>query len=173
MAGMMFPWERAVLSGERTDGPMTNMQKFYWVAFAAAVAFLVVNRVNIYYKNLKTKEELADELAENRRAMQEALEGRSFITKEDPFEGMEPDEIEAFLKKQAPDGDPYAGKESSTHTSSTHNQSHIHPSTSTHLRSHPSTIHHRRRARQAHNSSVLHRPVTTVYSESPHTFTSA
>ena len=133
MAGMMFPWERAVLSGERTDGPMSNMQKFYWVAFAAAVAFLVVNRVNIYYKNLKTKEELADELAENRRAMQEALEGRSFITKEDPFEGMEPDEIEAFLKKQAPDGDPYAGKATHVHT-----QPFIH--TSTHGHSPPSHI---------------------------------
>lgn len=109
IAGIMFPWERAVLSGERSEGPMTGLQKFYWVVFAGAVAFLVANRANQYYKSLKTKEELAEELAENRRAMQQALEGKSFIDKEDPFEGMEPHEIEAFLKKQAPDGDPYAG----------------------------------------------------------------
>jgi acetyl-CoA acetyltransferase len=74
MAGMMFPWERAVLSGERSDAPMTSLQKFYWVAFAGAIMFLVGNRANQYYKNLKTKEELAEVLAENRRAMQEALE---------------------------------------------------------------------------------------------------
>lgn len=109
MAGIMFPWERAVLSGDRQGEPMSNMQKLYWVVFAGAVAFLVVNRVRLYYASLKTKEELAEELAENRRAMQAALEGKSFADADDPFEGMEPHEIEAFLKKQAPDGDPYAG----------------------------------------------------------------
>ena len=60
--------------GERSDAPMTNMTKLYWAAFAAAIAFLVVNRVNIYFKTKQSKEELAEELAENRRAMQEALE---------------------------------------------------------------------------------------------------
>ena len=74
MAGIMFPWERAVLSGDRQGEPMSNTQKLYWVVFAGAVAFLVVNRVRLYYASLKTKEELAEELAENRRAMQAALE---------------------------------------------------------------------------------------------------
>lgn len=37
------------------------------------------------------------------------VEGKSFNDRDDPFEGMEPGEIEAFLKKQAPDGDPYSG----------------------------------------------------------------
>ena len=36
------------------------------------------------------------------------VEGKSFADADDPFEGMEPHEIEVFLKKQAPDGDPYA-----------------------------------------------------------------
>ena len=105
----MFPWERAVLSGDRAEGPMSGMTKVYWAAFAAAVVFLIGNRVNIYFKDRKSKEEMAEELAENRRAMQEALEGKSFLDKDDPFEGMEPHEIEAFLNKRAPDGDPYAG----------------------------------------------------------------
>ena len=109
MANIMFPWERAVLSGDRSVGPMSGMQKLYWGAFALAVAFLVANRAREYYASLKSKEEMAAELAENRRAMQAALDGESFADADDPFEGMEPGEIEAFLKKQAPDGDPYAG----------------------------------------------------------------
>jgi len=109
MANIMFPWERAVLSGDRSVGPMSGMQKLYWGAFALAVAFLVANRAREYYASLKSKEEMAAELAENRRAMQAALDGESFADADDPFEGMEPREIEAFLKKQAPDGDPYAG----------------------------------------------------------------
>ena len=41
--------------------------------------------------------------------MQAALEGKSFADGDDPFEGMEPHEIEALLRQNAPDGDPYAG----------------------------------------------------------------
>ena len=109
LAGIMFPWERAVLSGDRDKEPMGDMQKLYWAVFALAVAFLVVNRIRAYLANRKTKEELAEELKANRAAMHRALEGNSFAGEEDPFEGMEPGEIEAFLKQQAPDGDPYAG----------------------------------------------------------------
>ena len=43
-------------------------------AFALAVAFLVANRAREYYASLKSKEEMAAELAENRRAMQAALD---------------------------------------------------------------------------------------------------
>mgnify|MGYP002851071713 CR=1 FL=1 len=57
----------------------------------------------------KFKEELEADLRENRRAMQAALEGKSFADGDDPFEGMEPHEIEALLRQNAPDGDPYAG----------------------------------------------------------------
>tara|TARA_B110000977_G_scaffold82558_1_gene110304 strand:- start:25693 stop:26112 length:420 start_codon:yes stop_codon:yes gene_type:complete len=106
---MMFPWERAVLSGDRSEKPMSDLTKFYWVAFAVAVLFLIANRIRVYFETQKSKEELANELAANRSAMQRALEGRSFAGESDPFEGMEPHEIEAFLIKQAPDGDPYAG----------------------------------------------------------------
>jgi hypothetical protein len=109
LAGIMFPWERAVLSGDRDKEPMSDMQKLYWAVFAVAVALLVVNRVRVYLANRKTKDELAEELKANRAAMHRALEGSSFAGEEDPFEGMEPHEIEAFLKQQAPDGDPYAG----------------------------------------------------------------
>jgi len=109
LAGMMFPWERAVLSGDRTAEPMSDTQKLYWAVFAFAVVVLVVNRVRVYLANRKTKDELAEELKANRAAMHRALEGQSFANEEDPFEGMEPGEIEAFLKQQAPDGDPYAG----------------------------------------------------------------
>lgn len=109
LAGIMFPWERAVLSGDRDKEPMSDMQRLYWAVFAFAVALLVVNRVRAYFAQKKTKDELAEELKANRAAMHRALEGSSFAGEEDPFEGMEPHEIEAFLKQQAPDGDPYAG----------------------------------------------------------------
>jgi hypothetical protein len=64
-------------------------------------AFLCVNRAKEYFKAQQSKEELAAQLGANRRAMQEAFEGKSFADGEDPFEGLEPHEIEAFLKKQA------------------------------------------------------------------------
>ena len=105
----MFPWERAVLSDGRQQGPMKNWQKLYWAAFGAAVLFLAGNRARLHYQSMKTKEELEADLRENRRAMQAALEGKSFADGDDPFEGMEPQEIEALLKQNAPDGDPYAG----------------------------------------------------------------
>ena len=105
----MFPWERSVLSDGRQQGPMKNWQKLYWAAFGAAVLFLAGNRARLHYQSIKTKEELEADLRENRRAMQAALEGKSFADGDDPFEGMEPQEIEALLKQNAPDGDPYAG----------------------------------------------------------------
>ena len=105
----MFPWERAVLSDGRQQGPMKNWQKLYWAAFGAAVLFLAGNRARLHYQSIKTKEELEADLRENRRAMQAALEGKSFADGDDPFEGMEPQEIEALLKQNAPGGDPYAG----------------------------------------------------------------
>jgi len=110
LAGIMFPWESAVLSGERKEGPMPAWQKLYWVAFAGAVAFLVGSRAKRYYDTKLTKEEAAAELAANRAGIQRALEGRSFNDETlDPFEGMSPEEIEKFISKEAPDGDPYAG----------------------------------------------------------------
>ena len=71
--------------------------------------FLAGNRARVYYQSVKSKEELEADLRENRRAMQAALEGKSFADGDDPFEGMEPHEIEALLRQNAPDGDPYAG----------------------------------------------------------------
>ena len=109
LAVSMFPWERAVLSDGRQDGPMKPWQKLYWAAFGAAVLFLAGNRARVYYQSVKSKEELEADLRENRRAMQAALEGKSFADGDDPFEGMEPHEIEALLRQNAPDGDPYAG----------------------------------------------------------------
>ena len=78
-------------------------------AFGAAVLFLAGNRARVYYQSVKSKEELEADLRENRRAMQAALEGKSFADGDDPVEGMEPHEIEALLRQNAPDGDPYAG----------------------------------------------------------------
>ena len=77
-------------------------------AFGAAVLFLAGNRARVYYQSVKSKEELEADLRENRRAMQ-ALEGKSFADGDDPFEGMEPHEIEALLRQNAPDGDLCAG----------------------------------------------------------------
>ena len=94
---------RAVLSDGRQDGPMKPWQKLYWAAFGAAVLFLAGNRARVYYQSVKSKEELEADPRENRRAMQAALEGSRSRTAT-IRSGMEPHEIEALLRQNAPTG---------------------------------------------------------------------
>ena len=128
LAGMMFPWERAVLSSERNEGPTPWWHKLYWFVFAFCVLLIASNRIREQFEQTNETERRELELKRNRRAMARALEGRSFVgTREydprtdslgpgedeeeesDPFEGLEPHEIAALVAKEAPDGDVYAG----------------------------------------------------------------
>jgi hypothetical protein len=45
LAGMMFPWERAVLSSPRQEGPTPWWHKLYWFVFAFCVLLIASNRV--------------------------------------------------------------------------------------------------------------------------------
>jgi hypothetical protein len=128
LAGVMFPWERAVLSSERNEGPTPWWHKLYWFVFAFCVLLIASNRIREQFEQTNETERRELELKRNRRAMARALEGRSFVgTREydprtdslgpgeeeeeesDPFEGLEPHEIAALVAKEAPDGDVYAG----------------------------------------------------------------
>ena len=110
LAGMMFPWERAVLSSERNEGPTPWWHKLYWFVFAFCVLLIASNRIREQFEQTNETERRELELKRNRRAMARALEGRSFVgTREydprtdslgppgedeeeesDPFEGLEP-----------------------------------------------------------------------------------
>jgi hypothetical protein len=118
LSSIMFPWERAVLNSERWVGELKPWQKAYWAAFGLGCAFVVGARVKRYYEDQETDEERQKAMESNKRALQAALEGRSFIASgetdedgedDDPFEGLSPEEIEALVKKQAPTGDVYEG----------------------------------------------------------------
>ena len=86
LAGMMFPWERAVLSSPRQEGPTPWWHKLYWFVFAFCVLLIASNRVREQFEQKDEEEEESD-----------------------PFEGLEPHEIAALVAKEAPDGDVYAG----------------------------------------------------------------
>jgi|TARA_Y100001954_G_scaffold41473_2_gene42247 hypothetical protein len=117
----MFPWERAVLNSERWVGELKPWQKAYWAAFGLGCVFVVGARAKRYYEDQETDEERQKAMESNKRALQAALEGRSFIASggggetdeddedDDPFDGLSPEEIEALVKKQAPTGDVYEG----------------------------------------------------------------
>ena len=131
LAGMMFPWERAVLSSPRQEGPTPWWHKLYWFVFAFCVLLIASNRVREQFEQKDETEKREMKLKRNRRAMARALEGRSFVgnreydprtdslrggsledeeeEESDPFEGLEPHEIAALVAKEAPDGDVYAG----------------------------------------------------------------
>ena len=154
LSGMMFPWERAVLSSARQEGPTPWWHKVYWFVFAACVLLIVWNRQREYFDTKGESEKRERELKANRRAMARAIEGRSFVSEReydprtdslsgkkkgssnssstmnnnnnnnssvddddddddddelDPFEGLEPHEIQALVQKEAPDGDVYSG----------------------------------------------------------------
>lgn len=130
LAGMMFPWERAVLSSPRQEGPTPWWHKLYWFVFAFCVLLIASNRMREQFEQNDETERREMKLKRNRRAMARALEGRSFVgnreydprtdslrgsledeeeEESDPFEGLEPHEIAALVAKEAPDGDVYAG----------------------------------------------------------------
>ena len=131
LAGMMFPWERAVLSSPRQEGPTPWWHKLYWFVFAFCVLLIASNRMREQFEQKDETEKREMKLKRNRRAMARALEGRSFVgnreydprtdslrggsledeeeEESDPFEGLEPHEIAALVAKEAPDGDVYAG----------------------------------------------------------------
>ena len=83
LAGMMFPWERAVLSSPRRfDGesqPMPWWHKLYWAAFAVCVGLIASNKMRERHEHANETERRERELKRNRRAMARALEGRSFV----------------------------------------------------------------------------------------------
>lgn len=118
LSSVMFPWERAVLDATRWTGEMKAWQKAYWAAFALGLAFVVGSRVKRYADEKEKEEKRLIDVEGNKRAVQEALEGRSFIgtaesgrdgSSADPFDGLSPEEIEALVRRQAPTGDVYDG----------------------------------------------------------------
>ncbi|KAK3287224.1 hypothetical protein CYMTET_5256 [Cymbomonas tetramitiformis] len=112
----LLPWERGIFSGERHEGPMTNMTKLYWVAFTGGIAVIVGVRIYDYQRDEKKRKEFEEDTelqAEIARKKQEAaswaMSGQSFIAnrgKEDPFDGLTPEEIMALVEKEK---DPYDG----------------------------------------------------------------
>lgn len=118
LAGMMFPWERAVLSSPRKE-KLGTAGKIYWGLFAASVFLLVGNRAREHYNEINKPP--PDPVIEKRRkermkaSVQGAMEGGSFIKynsgdEDDPFEGLTPAEIEALVQKEAgPSNDPFEG----------------------------------------------------------------
>lgn len=117
LSSVMFPWERAVLDAKRWTGEMKPWQRAYWAAFALGLAFVVGSRVKRYAEEKEQEEKRLSDVEGNKRAVREALEGRSFIatadgregSSADPFDGLSPEEIEALVRRQAPTGDVYDG----------------------------------------------------------------
>uniref|UniRef100_A0A061S1Q4 Uncharacterized protein n=1 Tax=Tetraselmis sp. GSL018 TaxID=582737 RepID=A0A061S1Q4_9CHLO len=104
---LYLPWERRQFEG----GKLKWWEKTYWTIFLLAIGGLVVSRMYNPWVNTDGAEYDAV-LEERRRGDSRAvLLGRSFLTDEDPFEGLSPEEIESYVKQHtgAAGDDPFEG----------------------------------------------------------------
>jgi pyruvate/2-oxoglutarate dehydrogenase complex dihydrolipoamide acyltransferase (E2) component len=116
MGGMLFPWERAVLDGERAT-KLTTLGKVYWLVFGVSLVVLVGGTVkDRYFKPPPPPVDPAIEIAKQERikaGLRRAREGRSFTevpVADDPFDGMTPAEIEKLVANDGETGgDPFEG----------------------------------------------------------------
>lgn len=111
----MFPWERRQMSGD--TGGLRTWEKIYWGVFVMGLGLLLVNRLAPENAEKAEKEaERERKKKEQRRERARAvLAGAAFSgIEEDPFEGMEPAEIEKIVKEVAKESgasvdDPFEG----------------------------------------------------------------
>ena len=116
MGGLMFPWERTVLDGERAT-KLTTLGKVYWLVFGVSLVVLVGGTVkDRYFKPPPPPVDPAIEIAKQERikaGLRRAREGRSFTEvpeTDDPFDGMTPAEIEKLVANDGDTGgDPFEG----------------------------------------------------------------
>jgi hypothetical protein len=103
----MFPWEKRALDGSAGKSPMaglSNVEKGYWLVFSGAMLYFGLKLFN----NKTKTEEVTEEEQEEARTLEQSkkeralsiLQGESIIGgTEDPFEGLSPSEIDAYVKE--------------------------------------------------------------------------
>lgn len=96
----MFPWEKRAMDG--TTG-LTNTEKAYWIVFSGAMVYfgvkLAMNKVKSEEvdEERRAEEERRERLKKERALM--VLRGESIIGgDEDPFEGLDPKEIDEYVR---------------------------------------------------------------------------
>lgn len=106
----MFPWERRQLDGK---GPLRWWEKLYWGVFVGGLAFLLISRMLRKQEPEEDPEVKAAREASKRERARLALLGDNFISEEeDVFEGMNPTEIQEYIKTTtggATKADPFEG----------------------------------------------------------------
>ena len=126
----MLPWERRQILGgdEGAQKGLRPWEKAYWGLFVTALAFLLYSRVlkpdgAEEAARAKARAEANDAGHQAREAAKAAaarplLAGRGCFVlddEDDPFEGLEPEEVQAFVEKHtgASSDDPFAGLDAS------------------------------------------------------------
>ena len=125
----MLPWERRQLLGgdDKQGGGLRTWEKAYWGLFVTAIAFLLYSRLlkpdsaaEAAAAAAKLDAADAGKVARERAKREAArplLAGRGCFVldgEDDPFEGLEPKEVQAFVEAQlaelgASTKDPFAG----------------------------------------------------------------
>jgi hypothetical protein len=116
VSNFMFPWERRQMQG----GALSTWEQWYWGVFVLAVAVFLFNRAGSgttgadpekEEEERRKKEEIQKLQAERARMI---MVGGSVLVpgdEEDPFEGLSPEEVMAFVEKTTGGSrdDPFAG----------------------------------------------------------------
>ena len=105
----MFPWERRQLEG---TGELRTWEKLYWGVFVVAVSLFLFNRVRDWNQEEPEVDTSKETRKEERARM--VLAGDTVLVpwgQEDPFEGMTPEEVQAYVEEKtgANAKDPFEG----------------------------------------------------------------
>eukprot|EP00884_Botryococcus_braunii_P011359 jgi/Botrbrau1/20223/Bobra.31_1s0020.1 len=110
VSAWMFPWERRQMDAGDGKG-LRTWEKWYWGFFVTAIAFLLYSRVYTPTPDPPKVDEKKEARKED--AARALLAGQPYIyDDDDPFEGMTPQEIEAYVAKVtggASSSDPFEG----------------------------------------------------------------
>ena len=121
----MLPWERRQLLGDEQQG-LRPWEKAYWGLFVTAIAFLLYSRLLKPDADAEAAAAAKLDAADAGKVAREAakaaaarplLAGRGCFVlddEDDPFEGLDPAEVQAFVEEQlarlgASTRDPFAG----------------------------------------------------------------
>lgn len=113
VSSFMFPWEKRQMQG----GALSTWEKYYWGVFVMAIAVFLFSKAGNWMSKDPAKDDEERrrneeiERQKHEKARRVLIGGSMLEDEEDPFDGLSPEEIEAFVQQAtgANAKDPFEG----------------------------------------------------------------